>query len=316
MSRFSRWRPRRSGIQIAESRSRDISRNWQRRFAAAGEAVCSGWRDCDSRDGNLSFDDLLMRIHPAESRVAKLSKETPVRLYRFRSCWWTQRRTITGERPLDERRKALERFAKTYLSPETDTIRLSPVTDRHCRRAQMVPHGRGAGRDRRQTRRSALPNRRAHRHGENQEAAHGRLRGGRISLSGKGTSGRLAVVGFIQRRRAPGSCGIHFVHSPGGSRGSDQELEGHDQAAGVHGQSAGRPEPMEHETFMEWEPLEPKLVVEVQFDHFTGGRFRHGTKFLRWRPEKAPSDCTMKQVKRENRSAFRAALKRGPRPIC
>jgi ATP-dependent DNA ligase len=45
-------------------------------------------------------------------------------------------------------------------------------------------------------------------------------------------------------------------------------------------------------------------VVEVQFDHFTGGRFRHGTKFLRWRPEKSPKDCTMKQVRRENQSAL------------
>jgi len=55
---------------------------------------------------------------------------------------------------------------------------------------------------------------------------------------------------------------------------------------------------------MEWQPLETKLVVEVQFDHFTGGRFRHGTKFLRWRPEKAPHDCTMKQVRRESQSAL------------
>jgi ATP-dependent DNA ligase len=54
----------------------------------------------------------------------------------------------------------------------------------------------------------------------------------------------------------------------------------------------------------EWQPLDPKLVVEVQFDHFTGGRFRHGTKFLRWRPDKAPQDCTLKQVEREARSAL------------
>jgi hypothetical protein len=55
---------------------------------------------------------------------------------------------------------------------------------------------------------------------------------------------------------------------------------------------------------MEWQPLASKLVAEVEFDHFTGGRFRHGTRFLRWRPEKAPRDCTMGQVKRENRSAL------------
>jgi ATP-dependent DNA ligase len=54
----------------------------------------------------------------------------------------------------------------------------------------------------------------------------------------------------------------------------------------------------------EWEPLDPKLVVEVQFDHFTGGRFRHGTKFLRWRPDKSPRQCTLKQVEREDRSAL------------
>jgi ATP-dependent DNA ligase len=55
---------------------------------------------------------------------------------------------------------------------------------------------------------------------------------------------------------------------------------------------------------MEWQSLEAKLVAEVQFDHFTGGRFRHGTRFLRWRPDKAPRASTMKQVKGENKSAL------------
>ena len=48
----------------------------------------------------------------------------------------------------------------------------------------------------------------------------------------------------------------------------------------------------------------PKLVVEVEYDHFTGGRFRHGTGFLRWRPDKAPRQCTMKQVEREAASSL------------
>ena len=56
---------------------------------------------------------------------------------------------------------------------------------------------------------------------------------------------------------------------------------------------------------MEWEPLDPRLVVEVQFDHLTGGRFRHGTKLLRWRPEKSPRQCTMAQVEQEARSPLR-----------
>jgi len=47
---------------------------------------------------------------------------------------------------------------------------------------------------------------------------------------------------------------------------------------------------------MEWEPLKPELVVEVSYDHFTGDRFRHGTRLLRWRPDKTPRQCTMEQV--------------------
>ena len=52
----------------------------------------------------------------------------------------------------------------------------------------------------------------------------------------------------------------------------------------------------------EWKPLKPKLVVEVQYDHFTGNRFRHGSKFLRWRPGKSPKACSMAQVKRKDRA--------------
>ena len=54
----------------------------------------------------------------------------------------------------------------------------------------------------------------------------------------------------------------------------------------------------------QWEPLAPKLVVEVRYDHFSGGRFRHGTSFLRWRPDKPPARCTMQQVEQEGRSAL------------
>ena len=73
---------------------------------------------------------------------------------------------------------------------------------------------------------------------------------------------------------------------------------------GFTGKAPGGPSRWSTNHSVEWQPLRTKLVVEVQFDHFTGGCFRHGTKFLRWRPEKAPEDCTMKQVRRENRSAL------------
>ena len=60
------------------------------------------------------------------------------------------------------------------------------------------------------------------------------------------------------------------------------------------GRAAGRPK-----RSAEWQPLKPKLVVEVCYDHFTGERFRHGTRLLRWRPDKAPRQCTMDQVKQK-----------------
>lgn len=51
-----------------------------------------------------------------------------------------------------------------------------------------------------------------------------------------------------------------------------------------------------HGNDVRWEPLKPELVVEVSFDHVTANRFRHGTKILRWRPDKSPAQCTMEQI--------------------
>ena len=82
------------------------------------------------------------------------------------------------------------------------------------------------------------------------------------------------------------------------------KLEALVQKPGFTGQAPGGPSRWSTERTGEWEPLTPKLVVEVEYDHFTGGRFRHGTGFLRWRPDKAPRQCTMKQVEREAASSL------------
>ncbi len=78
-----------------------------------------------------------------------------------------------------------------------------------------------------------------------------------------------------------------------------EELMG---APGFTGRAPGGPSRWSTKRSTEWEPLKPKLVVEVQYDHFTGGRFRHGTRLLRWRPDKAPEQCKMAQVEKESRS--------------
>ena len=66
---------------------------------------------------------------------------------------------------------------------------------------------------------------------------------------------------------------------------------------GFTGNRPGGPSRWSTKKTAEWEPLKTKLVVEIQYDHFTGGRFRHGTRLLRWRPDKKPKACTIEQVR-------------------
>jgi len=76
---------------------------------------------------------------------------------------------------------------------------------------------------------------------------------------------------------------------------------------GFTGRAPGGPSRWSSERSAEWEPLTPTLVCEVRYDHFSGGRFRHGTKFLRWRPDTRASQCTFDQVvPRARNSASRA----------
>ena len=76
------------------------------------------------------------------------------------------------------------------------------------------------------------------------------------------------------------------------------KLEALVEPPGFTGRAPGGPSRWSTERSSEWEPLRPELVVEVGFDHVSGGRFRHGTRFLRWRPDKAPRQCTMDQLSR------------------
>jgi ATP-dependent DNA ligase len=102
---------------------------------------------------------------------------------------------------------------------------------------------------------------------------------------------------------------LHHVGFTSTMRASEKSelttrLEKLKRAPGFTGQTPGGPSRWSTERTGDWEPLAPTLVVEVQYDHFSGGRFRHGTTFLRWRPDKSPSQCTVAQVEQEGRSAL------------
>jgi ATP-dependent DNA ligase len=84
---------------------------------------------------------------------------------------------------------------------------------------------------------------------------------------------------------------------------------------GFTGNAPGGPSRWSTKRSTEWQPLAPRLVAEVQYDHFTGDRFRHGTKFLRWRPDKSPRQCTKAQLGSAGRSSITETLKTGTRRI-
>jgi ATP-dependent DNA ligase len=272
------------------------------RFVLDGEIVIPA-------GGSLSFDHLLMRIHPAESRVLKLSKETPCVYIVFDLLVNERGRSLVGL-PLEERRKNLERFVKAYLASGSKshngnhTIRLSPVTDK-VDVARKWFH-MGIGLDGIIAKRDDLPYQTGERTG--------------MQKIKKRRTADCVVGGFRYLEKEPlvGSLLLGLYNEQGllDHVGFSSSIHREDRAAltkklealvkppGFTGKAPGGLSRWSTKRSMEWQPLAPKLVVEVEFDHFTGGRFRHGTKFVRWRPEKAPRDCTMEQVRRENRSAL------------
>ena len=250
----------------------------------------------------LSFDHLLMRIHPSKSRVEKLSKETPSLFIVFDLLVNDAGKSLV-RRSLEERRAELDSFASKYLKG-AKTIRLSPRT-LEISKARSWFH-MGTAVDGVIAKRRDLPYQTGTRTGMQKikrmrtaDCVVGGFRYlekqplvGSLLLGLYNRAGQLDHVGF--------TSSINAEIRPALTR----KLRKLIKPPGFTGKAPGGPSRWSSKRSSEWEPLNPKLVVEVQFDHFTGGRFRHGTKFLRWRPDKKPSSCTMDQVEREKRSAL------------
>jgi ATP-dependent DNA ligase len=252
--------------------------------------------------GNLSFDDLLMRIHPAASRVLKLSEQTPCVFIVFDLLVDEKGRSLV-RLPLRERRKALEAFAHKYLDDNT-TIRLSPVTDEIAIARKWFRMGLGL--DGIIAKRMDFPYQTGERTGmqkiKKQRTADCVVGGFRY-LEKKPLVGSL-LLGLYNREGLLDHVGFCSSIHDEDRLALTKRLEKMIKPPGFTGKAPGGLSRWSTKHSLEWDPLDNKLVAEVQFDHFTGGRFRHGTRFLRWRPEKRPRDCTMKQVQRENRSAL------------
>ena len=253
-------------------------------------------------DGEPSFDELLQRIHPAASRVNMLAAKYPCLFIVF-DLLVNESGPALVDDPLDRRRSELERWAKKYL--RGPRLRLSPATRDFAEAKGWFEQMRGSL-DGVIAKRLDLPYESGTREGmqkiKNRRTADcvvgGFRYGSKTKLVGSlllglyDAEGRLDHVGFMS--------GI-AAHE---RKELTRKLEALIEEPGFTGKAPGGPSRWSKRESDDWKPLAPKLVVEVEYDHFTGDRFRHGTRLLRWRPDKAPRQCTIKQVERESKSAL------------
>ncbi len=253
-------------------------------------------------NGLLSFDDLLQRIHPAASRVEMLSHKTPAQLVVFDLLVNAKGSALT-DLSLKERRAELETFHSKYLLKHA-SIDLSCAT-RDIGVAQAWLKSMRGQLDGIIAKRVDQP----YMSGERAMLKIKTLRsadcvvGGFRYGSGKRTVGSL-LLGLYDRNGLLNHVGFTSSISGSDRKEVTERLEQLIEPPGFTGQAPGGPSRWSTDRSAEWKPLRPELVVEVQYDHFTGARFRHGTKLLRWRPDKPPRQCTSAQVEFESSVPF------------
>jgi len=244
----------------------------------------------------LSFDALQLRLHPAESRVRKLSVETPAELMVFDLLELDGR--SLADLPLSRRREELERF---FVKNSMPGLQLSPMTTDRKVAVGWLERSGGAldGVIAKRSSQDYRSGERAMIRVKQQRTADCVVGGfryaekkkevGSLLLGLYGDDGLLHHVGFtsaIPARERPALT---------------NKLEALVAPPGFTGSAPGGPSRWNTERTTQWQPLKPVLVVEVKYDQVTGRRFRHGTGFLRWRPDKDPKQCTFDQLAPELR---------------
>lgn len=246
----------------------------------------------------FSFDSLLQRIHPAASRITRLAEETPALFIAFDLLVNDTRESLI-DNLLDKRRTLLEAFAGKYFE-KSGRFRLSPATTKITEARGWLKRV-GGTLDGIIAKQRSAPYRSGERSGmmkiKNYRSADCAVGGFRYNEGRK-------VVGSLLLGLYDDDGLLHHVGFTSGLKAADKpeltrRLEKLVGAPGFTGDKPGGPSRWSTTRSAEWTPLKPKLVVEVGYDHFSGGRFRHGTTLLRWRPDKAPRQCTIEQVKQK-----------------
>jgi ATP-dependent DNA ligase len=233
-------------------------------------------------DGVQEFDLLSQRIHPAASRVEMLARETPAAFVAFDLL--AEGDDVLMELPLAERRERLEPLI-------SKPVQLTPVTaNRKSARKWLAGQSEGV---------VAKEADAAYRPGE---------RTGMVKI--KRVRSADCVVQAFRFGKEPNTVGSLIL----GLYDEDGELRvvGHTSSFRAkqkrellellepyrtYEQGAGEPSRWKREEELVWEGLRPELVCEIEFDHITGNRIRHGAKFKRWREDKSPEECTLDQLR-------------------
>jgi len=266
------------------------------RFVVDGEIVVP-------EGDTLSFDELLLRIHPAASRVQKLAEEHPATFVAFDLLVDTRGKSLVAQ-PLAERRQALERWYESVV-PDGGRVWLSPAANSMTVVKRWF-RSVGGGLDGVVAKRLDQP----YESGERAMRKMKQMRTADCVVGGFRYASNAKIVGSLLLGLYNDDGLLDHVGFCSSMKVAEREkltpkLEKLDRKPGFTGQAPGGPSRWSTERSAQWEPLTPKLVVEVQYDHFSGGRFRHGTSFVRWRPDKRPDQCTMDQVEHHGRSAMK-----------
>ena len=246
-------------------------------------------------DGKLVFDELQLRLHPAASRVQKLAAAHPALFIVFDLLADSAGKSLLAL-PLRERRRQLESFARANLKTK-GTVRLSPATT-DLAKAKKWFEKTGGDLDGVIAKLIDAP----YASGERTAVVKvKKIRTADCVVGGFRYATGAKVIGSLLLGLYDDDGLLHHVGFTSAFKADERKaltkkFEALRKAPGFTGNAPGGPSRWSTERTGEWEPVAPKIVVEVTYDHFTGDRFRHGTKIVRYRPDKAPRQCTMDQV--------------------
>jgi len=239
----------------------------------------------------LSFAALQARLHPAESRICKLARETPAQFMMF-DCLAIGADEILA-RPLTERRAAIERF---HAAEGGGTLLLSPITYDPGGAAGWLARSGGAldGVVAKSLDQPYMAGERAMLKVKQHRTADCVVGGFRRSKN----SGDVAslLLGLYDDAGLLNHVGFTSALGNEDKRQLTSRLEALVAPPGFTGKAPGGPSRWNGGRENEWYPLKAELVIEVSYDQVTGERFRHGTAIVRWRPDKAPHQCRMEQL--------------------